>query len=353
MSLGMAVKIAASCMDSGSKHIFVRLKSELISNISSDYTFLCRAKSLICEFTYCHVKTMAKQDDQQIDPERLGPSSTGVDENLSFDTSQDPARPEFDARPGTATSEFLLEGTPPQIGPVRPPTENPSRAASSVGSTPDALTGNPLARRDASRKKRAFVAYFSRQSTHGVRMEYARPTVADIALSSEGIKEMEKQWNKNAEIPYSHPPHFRWIHLPANNLEWVEVCWSLQGHPICSHVQGAVYRILHNIVRKKDENWKKENKFANDVRDQILRREYWADQQNKGFPDVHHSRFMRPFCRQISDAPKSASKLAANQHLIFMVGGPQIKGIRKRVDKCRCHICTGKSLGCTKICVGR
>ena len=80
-----------------------------------------------------------------------------------------------------------------------------------------------------------------------------------------------------------------------------------------------MYHILDRIVKTQDEGWKKDEAFAKTTIQEILRSGYWADQLNTGLPDLHHSRFMRPFCRQMNNVPNSANKVGANEHLVYLV----------------------------------
>ena len=79
-----------------------------------------------------------------------------------------------------------------------------------------------------------------------------------------------------------------------------------------------MYHILDRIVKTQDEGWKDKD-FAETTMQDILGPGYWEDQLNKGLPNLPHSRFMRPFCRQMSNIPDSPNKLGANEHLVYLV----------------------------------
>ena len=80
-----------------------------------------------------------------------------------------------------------------------------------------------------------------------------------------------------------------------------------------------MYHILDKIVRTQAEACEKDPAFAETTMQEILRPGYWANQLNMGLPNLPHSRFMRPFCRQMSNIPDSPNKLGANEHLVYLV----------------------------------
>ena len=108
--------------------------------------------------------------------------------------------------------------------------------------------------------------------------------------------------------------------------------------------QGAMYHILDKIVKTQDEGWKKDKAFAETTIKKILRPGYWADQLNMGLPNLHHSRSMRPFCRQMSNIPDSPNKQGAAEHLVYLVSPTTLVRTqgKRTAKRSRCHIYTGR-----------
>ena len=104
--------------------------------------------------------------------------------------------------------------------------------------------------------------------------------------SDSGYTEMEELWSahcadKKGEV---QPPLYRWIHIPANNRQWLEQ---------------ALHQILDFYYpgdRKQD--WLKQRK------NQILHADNWSGQQNRS-PTRMYSRYMSPFGKQLGNDGKT------------------------------------------------
>jgi hypothetical protein len=95
--------------------------------------------------------------------------------------------------------------------------------------------------------------------------------------------------------------------------------------------EDAMYHILNTIVKCEDEDWMLDKHFAETTMQEILRPGYWADQLNAGLPDLPHSRFMKPFCRQMLNIPKSPNKLGTSEHLVCLVSSLQLLTLERSI----------------------
>ncbi|KAI0384250.1 hypothetical protein F5Y04DRAFT_278254 [Hypomontagnella monticulosa] len=87
--------------------------------------------------------------------------------------------------------------------------------------------------------------------------------------------------NENEDIA------FRWIHLPANNMRWVEVLISgLYGSQ-------SAYRILEPSR--------------------------WVSRQHHGNDGAHHARFMQPFCQSFDLTPTTQPQVYADKNVVLFM----------------------------------
>lgn len=125
------------------------------------------------------------------------------------------------------------------------------------------------------------IMYFGRGDL-GMEHSHAEVSVSSLITSNDGYKEMDEKW---ASLADSKEATFRWIHLPANNMEWV---------------RHAVSQILSHYMVPEDEDDPASAMISpSALENQILRTELWEGQQNIGAPELPHARFMRPFCHKI------------------------------------------------------
>ena len=125
------------------------------------------------------------------------------------------------------------------------------------------------------------IMYFGR-SEIGMEQSHAEVPVSSLIMNDDGYREMDQKW---ANLADSAEANFRWIHLPANNMEWV---------------RGAVSQILSHYMSPEDEDDPAAAMISpSALENQILRTELWEGQQNVGAPELPHARFMRPFCHKI------------------------------------------------------
>ena len=125
------------------------------------------------------------------------------------------------------------------------------------------------------------IMYFGR-SEIGMEQSHAEVPVSSLIMNEDGYREMDQKW---ASLSDSAEATFRWIHLPANNMEWV---------------RGAVSQILSHYMSPEDEDDPAAAMISSSaLESQILRTELWEGQQNVGAPELPHARFMRPFCHKI------------------------------------------------------
>lgn len=80
-------------------------------------------------------------------------------------------------------------------------------------------------RPNSSGEAQGSIAYFRLTSNSGVRMDRCQPSVLDIIASQAGFDTMDQKWTKPHEGVIA--PNFRWVHLPANDPEWVKVRWLI------------------------------------------------------------------------------------------------------------------------------
>ena len=125
------------------------------------------------------------------------------------------------------------------------------------------------------------VMYFGRGET-GMEHSHAEVPVSSLIMNNDGYREMDQKW---ASLADSAEATFRWIHLPANNMEWV---------------RRAISQILSHYMAPEDEDDPASTRVSTSALEtQILRTELWEAQQNVGAPELPHARFMRPFCHKI------------------------------------------------------
>ena len=95
-------------------------------------------------------------------------------------------------------------------------------------------------------------------------------------------------------------PAFRWVHLPGNNMEWVQVD-ILQHHVlIADPLQQSILHIQEHYIKPyAAPKSLQDPEFAPSMRDQILRTKYWSGQLSTGSYEIPHARCMRPFCSSI------------------------------------------------------
>lgn len=111
--------------------------------------------------------------------------------------------------------------------------------------------------------------------------------------------------------------HLKWIHLPANHMEWVEVCSILIP---CSVIilkglfidKFVVQRAIARFYEEDEEPDESKRKMTN----QTLAREFWRGQVHGAGLDKHpiHARHLRTRCLSIS--------LGKKQRLIESLGKP-------------------------------
>ncbi|KAH6708782.1 hypothetical protein BKA61DRAFT_557600 [Leptodontidium sp. MPI-SDFR-AT-0119] len=75
---------------------------------------------------------------------------------------------------------------------------------------------------------------------------------------------------------------FRWLHLPANNMRWVEVLMA---------------RLFNNPTQAY----------------RVLSSERWVGRQHRGASDNYHARFMQPMCQAFHGISKSSSNAGKSQ----------------------------------------
>lgn len=125
------------------------------------------------------------------------------------------------------------------------------------------------------------VMYFGRGDA-GVEHSHVEVPVSSLIMNNDGYREMDQKW---ASLAGSAEATFRWIHLPANNMEWV---------------RHAISQILSHYMTPEDEDDPASFMVSpSALENQILRTELWEGQQNVGAPELPHARFMRPFCHKI------------------------------------------------------
>jgi hypothetical protein len=125
------------------------------------------------------------------------------------------------------------------------------------------------------------VTCFGRGET-GMVHSHAEVPVSSLIMNNDGFREMDQKW---ASVADSAEATFRWIHLPANNMEWV---------------RHAISQILSHYMAPEDEDDPASTMVSTSaLENQILRTELWEGQQNVGAPELPHARFMRPFCHKI------------------------------------------------------
>jgi hypothetical protein len=95
--------------------------------------------------------------------------------------------------------------------------------AEHVAPVPTKLEPNNDPRLAASKRQDGFIAYFSRPTGGRVRMEQSTPSVADLTFSDAGLKAMNEQWKGPEVFGQWVKPAMRWVHLPANNPDWIKV----------------------------------------------------------------------------------------------------------------------------------
>lgn len=127
----------------------------------------------------------------------------------------------------------------------------------------------------------------------GVEHSHLEVAVSSLTMNDKGYKEMDEKW---ADVSDGSEASFRWIHLPANNMEWA---------------RHAIGQILSHYLTPADEDDPVSAVISpSALEDQILRTELWEGQQNVGAPELPHARFMRPFCHKIdASVTLSQSKL--------------------------------------------
>lgn len=80
-----------------------------------------------------------------------------------------------------------------------------------------------------------------------------------------------------------------------------------------------MYHVINTIVKFEHDGWKQTGTFAEKTMREILRPAYWTDQLNTGLPKLPHSRFMRLFCRQMSNLPDSTNRFGASEHFVYLM----------------------------------
>ncbi|KAI9868593.1 MAG: Ankyrin repeat and death domain-containing protein 1A [Trichoglossum hirsutum] len=88
---------------------------------------------------------------------------------------------------------------------------------------------------------------------------------------------LEGKWGREEE---SGMLEFQWLHLPENNMEWIEILMA-------QHFRDLGWPGRQNL---------------------ILRRELWAAQQHQHSTGVHHARFMRPHFQEFATGPLPTSE---------------------------------------------
>jgi hypothetical protein len=152
---------------------------------------------------------------------------------------------------------------------------------------------------DKSFGKTGGIMYFGRGDA-GIEHSHVEVPVSSLIMSNDGYREMDQKW---ASLAGSTEATFRWIHLPANNMEWV---------------RHAISQILsHYITAEDEEDPASFMTSPSALENQILRAELWEGQQNVGAPELPHARFMRPFCHKIDASitlPKSKIGKTLSRH---------------------------------------
>ncbi|KAM7200610.1 hypothetical protein V8F33_003815 [Rhypophila sp. PSN 637] len=77
--------------------------------------------------------------------------------------------------------------------------------------------------------------------------------------------------NEVTEWSKAHRRGLRWLHIPANNMTWIEI-----------------------LIKKLEPH-----RLKMGTRERILRKELWANCQHRGSPGYYHATFMIPQCRKL------------------------------------------------------
>ncbi|RMZ89162.1 hypothetical protein DV736_g3603, partial [Chaetothyriales sp. CBS 134916] len=97
--------------------------------------------------------------------------------------------------------------------------------------------------------------------------------VSSLTNGNEALSQMERKWklhNGSREIA------FRWIHLPANNMDWVtDTIFHLQNY------------LTHDLY------------LASQVQSAVLSDEHWESRQETAFGNINGSKHMEPYCSEI------------------------------------------------------
>lgn len=93
-----------------------------------------------------------------------------------------------------------------------------------------------------------------------------------------------------------------------------------------------MYHVINTIVKFEHDGWKQTGTFAEKTMREILRPAYWTDQLNTGLPKLPHSRFMRLFCRQMSNLPDSTNRFGASEHFVYLVSSLKSSHLGQRDD---------------------
>ncbi|KAF9767725.1 hypothetical protein IL306_015066 [Fusarium sp. DS 682] len=137
-------------------------------------------------------------------------------------------------------------------------------------------------------------------------------------VSKKTINDLLKNPRDSAEM--TKDVAFKWLHLPENNMRWVEVLMA----QLCQDRTQA-YKIL------KPERW---------VRRQHQRSQNFQS-ANDERREVHHARFMRPLCQAFRSAPNCKTLARAMPYLHWDITDRQIK--REEVMKQETYGQTSKS----------
>lgn len=121
--------------------------------------------------------------------------------------------------PASVPGSVVLEDSLPSPNPRSPPAPDPFASA------------RPLnARHNTAKRAKCSISYFRRELGTRVRMERTHPSVFDMITSNTALAAMDEKWKL---VKPEVKPDFRWIHLPANDPDWVEVCVILSGSNSC------------------------------------------------------------------------------------------------------------------------
>ncbi|KIW78252.1 hypothetical protein Z517_08086 [Fonsecaea pedrosoi CBS 271.37] len=138
---------------------------------------------------------------------------------------------------------------------------------------------NRIAKKACERFRAAVVNFFEDKDSHsGIKNKVNKNTVWQILYARDDRDPEKFAIPTNLDTKGAKKPLFRWIHLPANNLSWLEALltkWYLEGD--CRDVT-ALKTLLQLLGR----------------------------QQHRG-AEVH-SRFMRPTCKRLWVPPKRATE---------------------------------------------